>query len=161
MLGLSGRSLFKLKLFDRWDLLSWFWGGPRTGKTTFCKVLTSFTDRNDLGCITCGTEETFGLSFLFRKKLVGMFDLRVEKNRCGVSEAELTLMIGGESVSLANKCKDAKPNAQWTAPMLANANCLPVPTLFKDKVSHPSPPRIIPPPMLVLYVLLPHFILCN
>ena len=48
-------------------------------------------------------------------------------------------MIGGEGVSLANKFMDAKPNEEWTAPMLANANCLPVPTLFKDKVSHPSP----------------------
>ena len=62
LLGMSGRSLFKLKLFDRWDLLPWSWGGPRTGKTTLCKVLTSFTNATT---ITYGTEGKFGLNFLF------------------------------------------------------------------------------------------------
>ena len=51
-----------LKLFDRWDLLPWSWGGPRTGKTTLCKVLTSFTNATT---ITYGTEGKFGLNFLF------------------------------------------------------------------------------------------------
>uniref|UniRef100_A0A6C0BNG2 SF3 helicase domain-containing protein n=1 Tax=viral metagenome TaxID=1070528 RepID=A0A6C0BNG2_9ZZZZ len=113
-----GRVLYELGQLDNWEVVLFFMGVARSGKSTLGKTALKFFQREDVGILASSIEAGFGLDALVDKLLYVC--LEVTKN-WNLPRADFQSIISGEDVSIRGKHKVAR-TVKWNVPGLLFGN---------------------------------------
>jgi hypothetical protein len=119
---MGGRLCFDVGELDAWQVIPFFKGIARSGKSTLItKVFKKFYENEDVGTLSNNIEKKFGLSAI---KDSFMFIAPEVKGDLALEQAEFQSMVSGEDVSVAVKNKTAV-SIEWTTPGVLGGNEVP------------------------------------
>jgi hypothetical protein len=119
---MGGRLCFDVGELDAWQVIPFFKGIARSGKSTLItKVFKKFYENEDVGTLSNNIEKKFGLSAI---KDTFMFIAPEVKGDLALEQAEFQSMVSGEDVSVAVKNKTAV-SIEWTTPGVLGGNEVP------------------------------------
>jgi len=102
---MAGRLCFDVGELDGWQIIPFFKGIARSGKSTLItKVFKKFYENEDVGTLSNNIEKKFGLSAI---KDSFMFIAPEVKGDLALEQAEFQSIVSGEDVSIAVKNKTA------------------------------------------------------
>jgi hypothetical protein len=119
---MGGRLCFDVGELDGWQVIPFFKGIARSGKSTLItKVFKKFYEPEDVGTLSNNIEKKFGLSAI---KDSFMFIAPEVKGDLALEQAEFQSMVSGEDVSVAVKNKTAV-SIEWKVPGVLGGNEVP------------------------------------
>jgi hypothetical protein len=119
---MGGRLCFDVGELDGWQVIPFFKGIARSGKSTLItKVFKKFYENEDVGTLSNNIEKKFGLSAI---KDAFMFIAPEVKGDLALEQAEFQSMVSGEDVSVAVKNKTAV-SIEWNVPGVLGGNEVP------------------------------------
>ena len=119
---MGGRLCFGVGELDGWQVIPFFKGIARSGKSTLItKVFKKFYENEDVGTLSNNIEKKFGLSAI---KDAFMFIAPEVKGDLALEQAEFQSMVSGEDVSVAVKNKTAV-SIEWNVPGVLGGNEVP------------------------------------
>jgi hypothetical protein len=119
---MGGRLCFDVGELDGWQVIPFFKGIARSGKSTLItKVFKKFYENEDVGTLSNNIEKKFGLSAI---KDSFMFIAPEVKGDLALEQAEFQSMVSGEDVSVAVKNKTAV-SIEWNVPGVLGGNEVP------------------------------------
>jgi phage/plasmid-associated DNA primase len=119
---MGGRLCFDVNDLDSWQVIPFFKGIARSGKSTLItKVFKKFYEGDDVGTLSNNIEKKFGLSAI---KDVFMFIAPEVKGDLALEQAEFQSIVSGEDVSVAVKNKTAV-SIEWKVPGVLGGNEVP------------------------------------
>ena len=119
---MGGRLCFDVGEMDTWQVIPFFKGIARSGKSTLItKVFKKFYEPEDVGTLSNNIEKKFGLSAI---KDNFMFIAPEVKGDLALEQAEFQSMVSGEDVSVAVKNKTAV-SIEWKVPGILGGNEVP------------------------------------
>jgi phage/plasmid-associated DNA primase len=119
---MGGRLCFDIGELDTWQIIPFFKGIARSGKSTLItKVFKKFYDGEDIGTLSNNIEKKFGLSAIYKKL---MFIAPEIKGDLALEQAEFQSIVSGEDVSVAVKNEKAQ-SVEWTTPGILGGNEIP------------------------------------
>jgi len=113
-----GRILYELGSMDRWEVILFFMGVARSGKSTMGRTSLKFFQKEDVGILASSMEATFGLDALVDKLLYVCLEVTKAWN---LPRADFQSMISAEEVSVRGKFKVAR-TVKWSVPGLLFGN---------------------------------------
>lgn len=119
--GLIGRLLYEVGELDDWQIILWFLGRANTGKSTMCKLVTTFYRPEDVAVLSNNIEEIFGLESIYNKFCFVAPEIKKDFK---LPQALFQSMVSGEGVSIARKNRVAE-NTDWKVPGCAAGNEVP------------------------------------
>lgn len=120
--AMGGRLCFDINEMDGWQVIPFFKGIARSGKSTLItKVFKKFYENEDVGTLSNNIEKKFGLSAI---KDSFMFIAPEVKGDLALEQAEFQSIVSGEDVSVAVKNKTAV-SIEWTVPGVLGGNEVP------------------------------------
>lgn len=118
----SGRGCFDLNDLDGWQVITFFKGVARSGKSTLVtRVLKKFYENVDVRVLSNNIEAKFGLSSIVDSL---MFLAPEIKGDLSLEQAEFQSIVSGEDVSVAVKNQQAR-NLVWKTPGFLAGNEVP------------------------------------
>ena len=119
---MGGRLCFDVGELDGWQVIPFFKGIARSGKSTLItKVFKKFYENEDVGTLSNNIEKKFGLSAI---KDAFMFIAPEVKGDLALEQAEFQSIVSGEDVSIAVKNKTAV-SIEWKVPGVLGGNEVP------------------------------------
>ena len=119
---MGGRLCFDVNDLDSWQVIPFFKGIARSGKSTLItKVFKKFYEAEDVGTLSNNIEKKFGLSAI---KDSFMFIAPEVKGDLALEQAEFQSIVSGEDVSVAVKNKTAV-SIEWNVPGVLGGNEVP------------------------------------
>lgn len=119
---MGGRLCYDVGEMDAWQVIPFFKGIARSGKSTLItKVFKKFYENEDVGTLSNNIEKKFGLSAI---KDAFMFIAPEVKGDLALEQAEFQSMVSGEDVSVAVKNKTAV-SIEWNVPGVLGGNEVP------------------------------------
>jgi len=119
---MGGRLCYDVGEMDAWQVIPFFKGIARSGKSTLItKVFKKFYENEDVGTLSNNIEKKFGLSAI---KDSFMFIAPEVKGDLALEQAEFQSMVSGEDVSIAVKNKIAV-SIEWNVPGVLGGNEVP------------------------------------
>jgi len=119
---MGGRLCFDLNDMDAWQIIPFFKGIARSGKSTIItKVFRKFYEPDDVKTLSNNVEKKFGLSSIYDSF---MFIAPEVKGDLCLEQAEFQSVVSGEDVSIAVKHEKAK-SIQWKSPGCFGGNEIP------------------------------------
>jgi hypothetical protein len=119
---MGGRLCYDVGELDGWQVIPFFKGIARSGKSTLItKVFKKFYENEDIGTLSNNIERKFGLSAI---KDSFMFIAPEVKGDLALEQAEFQSMVSGEDVSVAVKNKTAV-SIEWNVPGVLGGNEVP------------------------------------
>jgi hypothetical protein len=119
---MGGRLCYDVGELDGWQVIPFFKGIARSGKSTLItKVFKKFYENEDVGTLSNNIEKKFGLSAI---KDSFMFIAPEVKGDLALEQAEFQSMVSGEDVSVAVKNKTAV-SIEWKVPGVLGGNEVP------------------------------------
>jgi len=119
---MGGRLCYDVGEMDTWQVIPFFKGIARSGKSTLItKVFKKFYENEDVGTLSNNIEKKFGLSAI---KDSFMFIAPEVKGDLALEQAEFQSMVSGEDVSVAVKNKTAV-SIEWNVPGVLGGNEVP------------------------------------
>jgi phage/plasmid-associated DNA primase len=119
---MGGRLCFDVGELDGWQVIPFFKGIARSGKSTLItKVFKKFYENEEVGTLSNNIEKKFGLSAI---KDAFMFIAPEVKGDLALEQAEFQSMVSGEDVSVAVKNKTAV-SIEWNVPGVLGGNEVP------------------------------------
>ena len=119
---MGGRLCYDVGELDGWQVIPFFKGIARSGKSTLItKVFKKFYENEDVGTLSNNIEKKFGLSAI---KDSFMFIAPEVKGDLALEQAEFQSMVSGEDVSIAVKNKTAV-SIEWNVPGVLGGNEVP------------------------------------
>ena len=119
---MGGRLCFDVGEMDGWQVIPFFKGIARSGKSTLItKVFKKFYENEDVGTLSNNIEKKFGLSAI---KDGFMFIAPEVKGDLALEQAEFQSIVSGEDVSIAVKNKTAM-SFEWKVPGVLGGNEVP------------------------------------
>ena len=119
---MGGRLCFDVGDLDGWQIIPFFKGIARSGKSTLItKVFKKFYEDEDVVTMSNNIEKKFGLSAI---KDAFMFIAPEVKGDLALEQAEFQSMVSGEDVSVAVKNKTAT-SIEWKVPGVLGGNEVP------------------------------------
>jgi hypothetical protein len=119
---MGGRLCFDVNDLDSWQIIPFFKGIARSGKSTLItKVFKKFYENEDVGTLSNNIEKKFGLSAI---KDTFMFIAPEVKGDLALEQAEFQSIVSGEDVSVAVKNKTAV-SVEWKVPGVLGGNEVP------------------------------------
>jgi len=119
---MGGRLCYDVGELDAWQVIPFFKGIARSGKSTLItKVFKKFYENEDVGTLSNNIEKKFGLSAI---KDSFMFIAPEVKGDLALEQAEFQSMVSGEDVSVAVKNKTAV-SIEWNVPGVLGGNEVP------------------------------------
>lgn len=119
---MGGRLCYDVGELDGWQVIPFFKGIARSGKSTLItKVFKKFYENEDVGTLSNNIEKKFGLSAI---KDSFMFIAPEVKGDLSLEQAEFQSMVSGEDVSVAVKNKTAV-SVEWSVPGVLGGNEVP------------------------------------
>jgi len=119
---MGGRLCFDVGDLDGWQVIPFFKGIARSGKSTLItKVFKKFYENEDVGTLSNNIEKKFGLSAI---KDSFMFIAPEVKGDLALEQAEFQSIVSGEDVSVAVKNKTAV-SIEWKVPGVLGGNEVP------------------------------------
>jgi hypothetical protein len=119
---MGGRLCFDVGELDGWQVIPFFKGIARSGKSTLItKVFKKFYENEDVGTLSNNIEKKFGLSAI---KDSFMFIAPEVKGDLALEQAEFQSIVSGEDVSIAVKNKTAV-SIEWKVPGVLGGNEVP------------------------------------
>ena len=119
---MGGRLCFDVGELDGWQVIPFFKGIARSGKSTLItKVFKKFYENEDVGTLSNNIEKKFGLSAI---KDAFMFIAPEVKGDLALEQAEFQSIVSGEDVSVAVKNKTAV-SVEWKVPGVLGGNEVP------------------------------------
>lgn len=119
---MGGRLCFDVGELDGWQVIPFFKGIARSGKSTLItKVFKKFYENEDVGTLSNNIEKKFGLSAI---KDSFMFIAPEVKGDLALEQAEFQSIVSGEDVSIAQKNKTAI-SIEWKTPGVLGGNEVP------------------------------------
>lgn len=119
---MGGRLCFDVGELDGWQVIPFFKGIARSGKSTLItKVFKKFYENEDVGTLSNNIEKKFGLSAI---KDSFMFIAPEVKGDLALEQAEFQSIVSGEDVSIAQKNKTAV-SVEWKSPGVLGGNEVP------------------------------------
>ena len=119
---MGGRLCYDVGELDGWQVIPFFKGIARSGKSTLItKVFKKFYENEDVGTLSNNIEKKFGLSAI---KDNFMFIAPEVKGDLALEQAEFQSMVSGEDVSVAVKNKTAV-SVEWNVPGVLGGNEVP------------------------------------
>jgi hypothetical protein len=119
---MGGRLCYDVGEMDGWQVIPFFKGIARSGKSTLItKVFKKFYENEDIGTLSNNIERKFGLSAI---KDSFMFIAPEVKGDLALEQAEFQSMVSGEDVSVAVKNKTAV-SIEWNVPGVLGGNEVP------------------------------------
>ena len=119
---MGGRLCYDVGEMDAWQVIPFFKGIARSGKSTLItKVFKKFYENEDVGTLSNNIEKKFGLSAI---KDSFMFIAPEVKGDLALEQAEFQSMVSGEDVSIAVKNKTAV-SIEWNVPGVLGGNEVP------------------------------------
>ena len=119
---MGGRLCYDVGELDGWQVIPFFKGIARSGKSTLItKVFKKFYENEDVGTLSNNIEKKFGLSAI---KDSFMFIAPEVKGDLALEQAEFQSMVSGEDVSVAVKNKTAV-SIEWNVPGVLGGNEVP------------------------------------
>jgi hypothetical protein len=119
---MAGRLCFDVGELDGWQVIPFFKGIARSGKSTLItKVFKKFYENEDVGTLSNNIEKKFGLSAI---KDSFMFIAPEVKGDLALEQAEFQSIVSGEDVSIAVKNKTAM-SFEWKVPGVLGGNEIP------------------------------------
>jgi hypothetical protein len=119
---MGGRLCYDVGEMDAWQVIPFFKGIARSGKSTLItKVFKKFYENEDVGTLSNNIEKKFGLSAI---KDSFMFIAPEVKGDLALEQAEFQSMVSGEDVSVAVKNKTAV-SIEWNVPGVLGGNEIP------------------------------------
>ena len=119
---MGGRLCFDIGELDGWQIIPFFKGIARSGKSTLItKVFKKFYENEDVGTLSNNIEKKFGLSAI---KDAFMFIAPEVKGDLALEQAEFQSIVSGEDVSVAVKNKTAV-SIEWKVPGVLGGNEVP------------------------------------
>jgi len=119
---MGGRLCYDVGEMDAWQVIPFFKGIARSGKSTLItKVFKKFYENEDVGTLSNNIEKKFGLSAI---KDSFMFIAPEVKGDLALEQAEFQSMVSGEDVSVAVKNKTAV-SIEWNVPGVLGGNEVP------------------------------------
>ena len=116
---MGGRLCYDVGELDAWQVIPFFKGIARSGKSTLItKVFKKFYENEDVGTLSNNIEKKFGLSAI---KDGFMFIAPEVKGDLALEQAEFQSMVSGEDVSIAVKNKTAM-SFEWKVPGILGGN---------------------------------------
>lgn len=119
---MGGRLCFDVNDMDGWQIIPFFKGVARSGKSTLItKVFKRFYDSEDVRTLSNNIERKFGLSSIYD----GLMFIAPEiKGDMCLEQAEFQSLVSGEDVSIARKNEKAKC-IEWKIPGILGGNEIP------------------------------------
>ena len=119
---MGGRLCYDVGEMDTWQVIPFFKGIARSGKSTLItKVFKKFYENEDVGTLSNNIEKKFGLSAIMNSF---MFIAPEVKGDLALEQAEFQSMVSGEDVSVAVKNKTAH-SIEWNVPGVLGGNEVP------------------------------------
>ena len=119
---MGGRLCFDVNEMDGWQIIPFFKGIARSGKSTLItKVFKKFYESDDVKTLSNNIEKKFGLSSIYN---AFMFIAPEVKGDLSLEQAEFQSIVSGEDVSIAVK-HQAAISAEWTTPGVLGGNEVP------------------------------------
>lgn len=119
---MGGRLCFDVGEMDGWQIIPFFKGIARSGKSTLItKVFKKFYEPEDVKALSNNSEKKFGLSAIYN---VLLFIAPEIKGDMQLEQAEFQSMVSGEDVSVAIKGQTAK-TVEWKTPGVLGGNEVP------------------------------------
>lgn len=119
---MGGRLCFDVNDMDGWQIIPFFKGIARSGKSTLItKVFKKFYENDDVKTLSNNIEKKFGLSSIYNSF---MFIAPEVKGDLSLEQAEFQSIVSGEDVSIAVKHQNAI-STQWTTPGCLGGNEVP------------------------------------
>ena len=119
---MGGRLCFDVGELDGWQVIPFFKGIARSGKSTvITKVFRKFYESNDVRTLSNNIEKKFGLSSIYDSF---MFIAPEVKGDLSLEQAEFQSLVSGEDVSIAVKHQNAI-SIQWSTPGVLGGNEVP------------------------------------
>lgn len=119
---MGGRLCFDVGELDGWQVIPFFKGIARSGKSTLItKVFKKFYEPEDVGTLSNNIEKKFGLSAI---KDAFMFIAPEVKGDLALEQAEFQSIVSGEDVSIAIKNQTAV-SIEWKVPGVLGGNEVP------------------------------------
>jgi hypothetical protein len=119
---MGGRLCFDVNDMDGWQIIPFFKGIARSGKSTLItKVFKKFYENDDVKTLSNNIEKKFGLSSIYNSF---MFIAPEVKGDLSLEQAEFQSIVSGEDVSIAVKHQNAI-SAQWNTPGCLGGNEVP------------------------------------
>lgn len=122
MYVMVGRLMFDVNALDQWQVITFFKGIARSGKSTIItKVCKKFYEAEDVKTLSNNIERKFGLSMIHD---AFMFISPEVKGDLCLEQAEFQSMVSGEDISIARKNEKAL-SITWTTPGVLAGNEVP------------------------------------
>ena len=119
---LMGRLCFEVGELDGWQIIPFFKGIARSGKSTLItKVCRKFYECEDVATLSNNIEKKFGLSSIYNGF---MFISPEVKGDMQLEQAEFQSLVSGEDLSVARKY-DTAVSVQWKVPGILGGNEVP------------------------------------
>jgi phage/plasmid-associated DNA primase len=119
---MGGRLCFDIGDLDTWQVIPFFKGIARSGKSTLItKVFKKFYENEDVKTLSNNIEKKFGLSSIYDSF---MFIAPEVKGDLALEQAEFQSIVSGEDVSIAVKNKQAL-SIEWKTPGVLGGNEVP------------------------------------
>jgi len=119
---MGGRLCFDVNDMDGWQIIPFFKGIARSGKSTLItKVFKKFYENDDVKTLSNNIEKKFGLSSIYNSF---MFIAPEVKGDLSLEQAEFQSLVSGEDVSIAVK-HQAAISTQWKTPGCLGGNEVP------------------------------------
>lgn len=118
----AGRLMFDVGDMDQWQIIPFFKGIARSGKSTLIvKVFKKFYDADDAKTLSNNVERKFGLGSIYD---AFMFIAPEIKGDLCLEQAEFQSMVSGEDISIARKYETAL-SITWKTPGILAGNEVP------------------------------------
>lgn len=118
----AGRLMFDVGDMDQWQIIPFFKGIARSGKSTLIvKVFKKFYDSEDVKTLSNNVERKFGLGSIYD---AFMFIAPEIKGDLCLEQAEFQSMVSGEDISIARKYEQAV-SITWKTPGILAGNEVP------------------------------------
>lgn len=119
---MGGRLCFDIGELDKWQIIPFFKGIARSGKSTLItKVFKKFYENEDVSTLSNNIEKKFGLSAI---KDSFMFIAPEVKGDLALEQAEFQSIVSGEDVQINIKNKTAT-SVEWKVPGVLGGNEVP------------------------------------
>ena len=119
---LAGRMLFEVNELDTWQIMGFFKGRAKSGKSTIInEIIKKIYHTLDVGVLSNNCEKKFGLAALKDKFIFVAPEI---KQNFGLEQCDFQTMISGESTSVPEKYKTATAY-DWSVPGIMAGNRTP------------------------------------
>lgn len=122
--SLLGRSLFRVKQVDNFQVMLYLVGLAGTGKSLVVSVLTSMFAPSEVASLATSREAVFGLANLKDKELVVGKDMPAKLSAV-LSQEQMQMMTSGEGMEIAQKHKETANIRAWKSPVVMASNHMP------------------------------------